>query len=312
MSSQPLLEDVPEHPVDRRDVGAGPHPHVLGRVRGGARHPRIDHDHVGAVELLAFENVLQRHRMRLGRIAAHHHDGPGVADVVVAVGHRAVAPGVGHAGDGGGVTDARLVIGVVGSPEGGELAVEIGGLVGELGGAEPVDRFRARLGADLHQLVADLVDRLIPRHADPLAVHELHRIAQPALAQHVVAHRRALAAVRAAIDRAVPARLLTDPHAVRDFGDDGAADRAMGADVLADRHGCARRRRRAGLGLAYARQRQRSERRQAAGSEARTAQEGTTIDAAIGLRRQRGGQRGAARLAFGPLHQHGCLRHFAG
>ena len=62
-----VLEDVPEHPVDRRDVGAGPDAHIFGRVRGRARHPRIDHDHVGAVELLAFENVLQRDRMRLGR-----------------------------------------------------------------------------------------------------------------------------------------------------------------------------------------------------------------------------------------------------
>src|SRR5215472_16624841 len=48
--------------------------------------------------------------------ASADHDGLGVADVVVAVGHRAVAPGVGHAGDGGGVTDARLVIRIVGPP----------------------------------------------------------------------------------------------------------------------------------------------------------------------------------------------------
>ena len=40
--------------------------------------------------------------------------------------------------------------------------------------------------------------------------------------------------MRAAVDRAVPARLLADPNAVRDFGGDGAADRAMGADALAD------------------------------------------------------------------------------
>ncbi len=139
-----VLEDVPEHPVDRRNVRAGAHPHIFGRVRRRARHPRIDDDHVGAVELLALENVLQRHRMRLGGIAAHDHDGPGVADIVVAVGHRAVAPGIGHAGDGGGMTDARLMVGIVGSPERGELAVEIGGFVGELGGAEPVDRFRTR------------------------------------------------------------------------------------------------------------------------------------------------------------------------
>ena len=211
-------------------------------------------------------------------IAAHDHDGLGVADVVVGVGHRAVAPGVGDAGDGGGMTDARLVVGIVGSPEGGELAVEVGGLVGELGRAQPVDRFRARLGADLQQLVADLVDRLIPRDPVPLPVHELHRIAQPALALHVVAHRRALAAMRAAIDRAVPSRLLADPHTVRDLGHDGAADRAMGAHVLADRYGCARRRRRAGLGLADASGRKCAERREPAGREAGAAQEAAAIE----------------------------------
>ena len=232
--------------------------------------------------------------MRLGGIAAHDHDGLGVADVVVAVGHRAVAPGIGHAGDRGRVTNARLVIGIVGSPEGGKLAIEIGGFVGELGRAEPVDRLRSRLRANLHQLVADLVDGLIPGDPVPLAVHELHRIAQPALAQHVVAHRRALAAMRAAIDRAVPARLLADPHAVGDLGDDRAADRAMRADILADRHRRAGRRRRAGLGLADAAERQRAERGEGAGGEAGTAQEVATIDAAGCLAGSAVGQRAAA------------------
>jgi len=67
-------------------------------------------DHVGAVELLALENVLQRNGMRLGRIAAHDHDGLGIANVVVAIGHRTIAPGIGDTGDRGGMTDACLVI----------------------------------------------------------------------------------------------------------------------------------------------------------------------------------------------------------
>ena len=45
-----------------------------------------------------------------------------------------------------------------------------------------------------------------------------------------------LGAMRAAIDWAVPARLLTDPHAVRNFSRDRAADGAMRTDVLADRY----------------------------------------------------------------------------
>ena len=62
-----VVEDVPEHPVDHRDVGAGADAHIFRRVRGRAREPRLDHDVVRAVELLALEQVLQRHRMRLGR-----------------------------------------------------------------------------------------------------------------------------------------------------------------------------------------------------------------------------------------------------
>src|SRR5271167_1371552 len=89
-------------------------------------------------------------RMRFGRVAAHDHDGFSVADVVVAIGHRAVAPSIGYARDGGGMTNARLMIGIVGSPEGSEFAVEIGGFVGELGRAEPIDRFRSRLFPNLH------------------------------------------------------------------------------------------------------------------------------------------------------------------
>ncbi len=199
-----VLENVPQHAVNRRNVGARAYPDIFGCVRCRARHPRIDDDHVGAVELLAFKDVLQRHRMRLRRIAAHDHDGLGIADVVVAVGHGAVAPGIGDAGDRSGVTNAGLMIGVVGSPERSELAVEVGSLIGEFGGAEPVDRIRPRLRPDLQQLVADLVDGLVPGDAVPRAVHKLHREAHATFAEHVVAHGRALAAVRATIDRTSP------------------------------------------------------------------------------------------------------------
>ena len=134
-----VLEDVPEHSVDDRNVGTGTQPHIFRGMRGGAGEPRIGDDEVRAIELLAFEQMLERHRMRLGRITAEEEQGLRIADVGVAVGHRAVAPGIGYAGDGGGVADARLVIGVVGAPERGELAIEIGAFVGELGRAEPVD-----------------------------------------------------------------------------------------------------------------------------------------------------------------------------
>ena len=246
-----ILEDVPQHPIDRRDVGAGPHADIFGGMRRRPRHPRVDDDHVGAVELLALENVLHRNGMRLGRVAAHDEDRLGIADIIVAVRHSAIAPGIGDARDGGRMTDPRLVVGIIGSPEGGELAVKIGGFVGEFGRTEPVHRVRSRLLADLQQLVANLVDRLIPGDTGPSAVHQLDRVAQAASAQHVVAHRGAFGAVRAPIDRAVIDRLLPDPHAVRDFGEDRTADRAMRANILAPCDRRTRRRRRTGFGLAH-------------------------------------------------------------
>ena len=124
--------------------------------------PRIDDDEVRLVELLAFEHVLQRNRVRFRRIAAHEDHGLGVADVIEAVGHRAVAPGIGYAGDGGRMADARLMVVVVGAPERRNLAEEISAFVGEFRRAHPIDRFRPGLLTDLHHLVADLIDGLIP------------------------------------------------------------------------------------------------------------------------------------------------------
>ncbi len=115
-----VFENVPKH-------------NILGGVRCGPRHPGIDNDHVGAVEFLAFKNMLKRNRMRLRGIATHLQNGLGIANIVVTVGHRAIAPGIGDPGDRGGMADTRLMVRVIGSPEGGELPVEVGSFVGELG-----------------------------------------------------------------------------------------------------------------------------------------------------------------------------------
>src|SRR6185437_5817544 len=112
-----VLDDVPHDSVQQRNVGAGPYPDIFGGVGRRPRQARIDDDDIGLLKLGSFDQVLQRHRVRFRRIAAHDDLGLGVADVGVTVGHRAVAPCIGHAGDGGRMADARLVIGVVGAPE---------------------------------------------------------------------------------------------------------------------------------------------------------------------------------------------------
>src|SRR5207248_2642904 len=149
------------------------------------------HNHVGAVQLLAGEHVLHRHRVRLRRVAAHDDHGLGVADVVVGVGLGAVAPGVGDTGHGRRVADAGLVVDRVGAPERPHLAEQVGGLVGEFGRAEPVHRIGAGFFADLDELVAYLVDRLLPGDALPLSAGQLHRVFQAALAVHDLADRGA-------------------------------------------------------------------------------------------------------------------------
>ena len=227
-----VLEDVPEHPPDQRNVRARPKPDILGRVSRRAGEAGIDDDQVRLVDFLAAQHVLQRNRMGLGGIAADDQDRLGVMDVVVAVGHGAVAPCVRNARDRRGVADARLMVHRVGAPERRHLAEQVRALVRELGRAQPEHRFRRRLLADLQQLRPDLVDRLFPAQPRPLAVHQLHRIFQPAVAMDQFAHRSALGAMRAVVDRAVPARLLADPDAVLNFRRDRAADRAVGADAL--------------------------------------------------------------------------------
>jgi hypothetical protein len=57
--------------------------------------------------------------------------------------------------------------------------------------------------------------------------------------------------MRAAIDRAIKNRFLANPNVIRHLGDDGTANRAMRADILAERHRCTGWRRRAGFRHAH-------------------------------------------------------------
>src|SRR5262245_49119024 len=134
------------------------------------------------------------------------------------------------------MADARLMVGVVGAPERAELAEQIGTFVGHLGRSEPVDRIGAGFLANFEQLVADLVDRRVPGHTRPLPAPDVHRIAQPPLAMHALAHGRVLGTMRSAIDRGIPTRLLADPYTVQHFRSHGASNRAMRANALAN--GC--------------------------------------------------------------------------
>src|SRR5215467_9042023 len=204
--------------------------------------------------------MLQRDWMRLSRIAAQEKQRLAIADIGIAVGHRPVAPGIGYTGNRRRMANARLVIGIVRAPEGREFAIEIGALIREFGRTQPIDGIGARFLANLQELVADFVDRLLPRDFLPLAVHQLDGIAQATIALHDFTRSGSLRTMRASIDRAFPARFLADPHAVLNLGDDRAADGTVRADVLAQ-HRLGRRRSR-GLRLAYAGEGKRTQHRE--------------------------------------------------
>ena len=264
-----ILEHVPEDAPDHRDVGAGTDADIFRGVGGRAGEARIDDDHVRAVDLLAGQQVLKGDRMRFGGVSAENDHRLGVADVVVGIGLSAVAPGIGNACHRGRMADPRLVIDRVGTPEGAELTQDVGGLVGEFGRAEPVDGIRAVFVPQAGDLVADLIDGLIPGDAGPLPVDHLHRIFQAAVAGDELADRRALGAMGTPVDRAAEGGLLADPDAVHDLRRYRATHRAMGTDVLLDRHlgadrGGARR-----LGLADRAELDRAGGREPSGDEAR-------------------------------------------
>src|SRR5262249_11733305 len=142
----------------------------------------------------------------------------------------------------------------------------------------------------------------------PLAVDQLHWIFQASLAADELAHRGTLGAMRAAIDRRIPTRLLADPHAVCDFRRDGAANRAMRANAFADDGACAERAGGGRVHFANGRKWHRADNGKAAGTDARTSQKRAAIESgAIG---GEACERAAARLTVRFLDEHVCLPHF--
>ncbi|EFO30422.1 hypothetical protein TRICHSKD4_4013 [Roseibium sp. TrichSKD4] len=191
-----IFKDVPENTPNQSNVGARTEPDIFGRVSCGPGEPRVTNDHRGVVFFLRLQKVQQRYRVRFSGVAADHEDGPRIVDVVVGVGHRAVAPGVGNTCNCGGVTNPCLVVDVVGPPERCKLTEQIGLFVVVLCRAEPINGIWTGLIADRQHLVADLVDGLFPGHLFPFAVDQFGWIFQPALAMCVFANCRALRTMR--------------------------------------------------------------------------------------------------------------------
>src|SRR4029079_18217038 len=103
--------------------------------------------------------------------------------------------------------------------------------------------------------------------------------------------------------RAVPSRLLTDPHAVRHFGKYRAANRAMRADIFPDGGPC-----HVGTGrfrFLHTGERYRSNCRQTAGDQTGTAQKTTAIETNPGWAADGRCKTAATCLALCSFDQHG-------
>ena len=239
-----VVEDRSDDAPDQRNVRAGPDADVVMRLCGGAREARIDDDHARAL-FLRMQDHLHRHGMCLGRVGAEEHHRLRVEHVVERVRHRAIAERVGNARDGRRMTDARLVIAVVGAPQRHELAQQVRLLVAVLRRSDPIRRVGTAFLADVEEFCGDRVERLVPRYAAPLATLELHRCLQPTIAVGLVARGGALCTVTAEIDRRLERGFLVRPNAVLHGGIDRAADCTMRTDrsLVLDPMGLGARRR---------------------------------------------------------------------
>src|SRR5262245_11653332 len=220
-----------QHAPQKCHVGPRSYARIFVGMRRRSGKARIDEEELGAA-LFGMQQVQHRDGMCFGRIAPQQEDNFAVGNVVEAVGHRSVAEGTGDAGNGGRVANAGLVIAVVGAPHGHELAVEIGSLVGKLRRSAPEYAVRPGLLTDLQDLVANLVDGLVPADARPTAVDELGWIFQAALTGCQLASGCTFGAMRAHIDDALEYRFLTGPNAVLNLGPNAAADGAKWTDCF--------------------------------------------------------------------------------
>ena len=230
-----IFEDVIQDAEQERNVGARANAHVFVGSCRCACEAWIDHDHLAAI-FFGMQHVQHADRVCFGSVGANVHGALAVLHVVVRIGHGAVAPCIGHTGNGGGVANTRLVIGVVGAPEADKLAHEIRLFVVVLGGTNEVNAVRAAGFAQVGHALADFFEGHVPADALVFAVDQLHGVTQAVFAVAVFAQCCTFGAVRAQVDGGVEHGLLTNPHAVFNDGIYRATHGAVCANGALDFH----------------------------------------------------------------------------
>ena len=112
--------------------------------------------------------------------------------------------------------------------------------------------------------------------------------------------------MRAAIDRRFPGRFLADPNAILHFRNHGAADGAMGADILHTLHGL-RVIHRPRFGRAHGGKRNGAKRGQPRPAKPGLTQKGAAVEPAGGKPLIGGSKALLGGLAIGAFDQHGCF-----
>ena len=119
------------------NVRAGTQTNVLVGLGSRPRKAWVHHNHLAA-GFLGVQHVQQADRVGLCGVGADVQRALAVLHVVVRIGHRTIAPGVGNTRHRGGVANTCLVIAVVTAPKTHPLAQQIGLLVVVLGRANDV------------------------------------------------------------------------------------------------------------------------------------------------------------------------------
>ncbi len=222
-----ILEDVMQDAEQEGHISARPHTDVLVCLGRGAGEARVNNDDLAAVLLFGGKQVEHGNRMRLCGIRTDVQRCLRIAHVVVAVGHGAVAPCVGHTGHRGGVANAGLVVGVVRAQEGHELAQQVGLLVVVLGGAHHEQGIGATGLHDGLHLLGDALEGFIPADALVLAIDQLHGVTQAVPALAVLLDGRTLRTVGTQVDGGIEHGLMASPDTILDHRIDRAAHRAV-------------------------------------------------------------------------------------
>ncbi len=133
-----VLEHVVDDPAEEGDVRARAQRHVQVGERAGAGEPGVDMDHLRAAGL-GLHHPLEPDRMALGHVRALDDDAVRVLQVLLEGGRAAAAERGSQTGNGGGVSNTRLVLDLDRSQRGEQLLEQVVLFVVERGPAEAGD-----------------------------------------------------------------------------------------------------------------------------------------------------------------------------